>query len=331
MVNSRATYIAMLLLTALLSSCYHRPVRTSDAFVQYSEEQLDSISFQTTHHYTDNYNFVVRSDSMALIRQQPEEYLSMMPVDTFHVYRHEPLVVADIRIMPIDSVDTVWVQLARDQFTFGWSRESTLLKNVSPDDPISQFITVFSNVHLLIFLVVISLFAFSYLLLYLQKKKAPLVHFRDIDSFYPTLLALLVAASATFYASIQMFAPDTWQHFYYYPTLNPFGVPVILGIFLVSVWAILIIGIATFDDVLRHLSYTDSLLYLSGLFAVCALNYIIFSITTLYYIGYFLWVVYAMAAIWRYLRRHRTRYLCGNCNHALREKGRCPYCGTVNE
>ena len=42
---------------------------------------------------------------------------------------------ADIRIMSVDSIDSVWVQVARDQQTFGWIHESKLLPNVVPDDP----------------------------------------------------------------------------------------------------------------------------------------------------------------------------------------------------
>ena len=78
--------------------------------------------------------------------------------------KYERLVVADIRIMPADSIDSVWVQLARDQYTFGWIHESQLLPKVTPDDPISQFISVFSDVHLLVFLIVIILIAVAYVM-----------------------------------------------------------------------------------------------------------------------------------------------------------------------
>ena len=77
------------------------------------------------------------------------------------------------------------------------------------------------------------------------KKNAHIVHFNDISSFYPTLLAVIVALSAAFYASIQLFAPETWREFYFHPSLNPFSQPLLLNIFLVLVWAMLIIGLAT--------------------------------------------------------------------------------------
>lgn len=305
--------------------------RQKSGDIVYTEDQIDSLTFYATHHYTDNYNFVVKSDSIILVSQQPEEYLGHLAVDTFVVRRNEHLVVADIRIIPADSIDSVWVQVARDQFTFGWTRESALLPNVVPDDPISQFISAFSDKHLLCFIVIILGIGIAYLMRHLLKKQAKIVHFNDIDSFYPTLLALLVASSATLYSSIQLFASDSWQHFYYHPTLNPFTTPLLLSIFITSVWAILIVAIAAIDDARKLLPIGEALLYLCGLAAVCAINYIVFSLTTLIYIGYLLLIAYLVFAFRRYFKRSRNHYICGNCGAKLHSKGRCPQCGVINE
>ena len=317
---------ALLAFTSCYSNYGHRGVLTG-----YSERQRGSISFYDKHHYTNNYNFVVKSDSLVLLRQQPEELLSHFDTDSVVVYRHDNLVVADIRVLPADSVDSVWVQLARDQETFGWTHESTLLKKVEPDDPISQFISTFSDIHLLIFLGIIALMGSAYLMRKIAKKNAKIVHFNDIDSFYPTLLAILVASAATFYASIQLFAPETWRHFYFHPTLNPFTVPTILSIFLVSVWAMLIVALAVVDDVRKQMPLGEAVLYLCGLAGVCAIDYIVFSITTLYYIGYILWAAYIFFALQRYWFHARCCYVCGNCGAQLHCKGRCPYCGMWND
>ena len=107
--------------------------------VEYSDRQLDSISFSTTHHYTNKFNFLVFKDSLELMRQQPEEYISGLPVDTFAVKKNHLLVVTDIRMVPQDSIDSVWVQLATENNDFGWIQESKLLPRVVPDDPISEF------------------------------------------------------------------------------------------------------------------------------------------------------------------------------------------------
>ena len=323
--------LALLVMVLLLSGCYHQQPKHNEGTADLTEEQLDSLSFSASHHYSNNYNFVVKADSLPLIRQQPEEFVTDVALDTLYVKRHDHVAVADIRIVPANGEDSVWVQLARDQSTFGWINESQLLPSVVPDDPISQFISTFSDVHLLIFLVVICVIGMLYLALKIVRAKAFLVHVRDIDSFYPTLLALLVAASATFYASIQLFAADTWRHFYYHPTLNPFSVPLLLSVFLTSVWAILIIGLATIDDVRHKLPFSDAMLYLCGLAGVCAVNYIVFSISTLYYVGYPLLLGYGYWAIRRYLAYNRSRFTCGNCGAALHSKGRCPHCGSFNQ
>jgi hypothetical protein len=277
----------------LLTGCYNHGQRTPDAW-DLTEQQLDSISFSTTHHYTQNYNFVVTTGSLPLADNLPD-----MAFDTMYVVRGERVVVAEITTVPTDSIDSVWVKVARDQVTQGWIRESELLKGVSPDDPISQFIDLFSNTHLLIFLALCVIVLAFYAMRRLFRRRAYIVHFNDIDSFYPTALCLLVAASATLYASIQMFGAESWRHFYYHPSLNPFALPVHLGIFVASVWALIIVGLATVDDVFHQLPATDAVLYLAGLSAVCAVDYVVFSIFTLYYVGYALFIAYAVFAITR--------------------------------
>lgn len=303
--TSKMVVAVLLGMVFMLSSCYHRHGQRQQpaAFVEYSDRQLDSISFSTTHHYTNKFNFLVFKDSVNLIQQQPEEVLSGLEIDSFSVQKNHLLVVTDIRMVPQDSIDSVWVQLATEDNTFGWSRESNLLPRVVPDDPISEFIMTFSNVHLLIFLVIILIITLLYLVRKIFHSNGKIVHFNDIDSPYPTALVLMVSISATFYATIQTFEPEVWRQFYFHPTLNPFAVPRILGFFLASVWSILIIGLACVDEVHHRLPVGDGLLYMSGLAGVCALDYIIFSVTTLYYIGYVILIAYVYFAIRAYVKK----------------------------
>ena len=327
------TYI-IVLITIVLSGCYHDKSERKSLHYTNTATTDSPASRQGHEHrcYSRNFNFVVKEDSIPLISQQPEETLNGLLTDTTYVKRHDRLVVADIRILPNDRHDSVWVQVARDQSTIGWTHESLLLKNAVPDDPISQFISTFSDTHLLIFLVIISIIAISYSLRIMLKKKAYIVHVNDIGSIYPTLLCVTVAVAATFYSSIQKFMPEIWQQFYFHPSLNPFAVPLVLGVFLSSVWAILILSIATFDDVRNQLPLTQAILYLCGTAAICAANYIVFSITTLYYVGYVLLFAYVLFAAYRYI--HTTtayKYVCGNCGHRLKSKGVCPHCGADND
>lgn len=293
--------ILLLLFPLFLSSCYRKRGESQPGgLVTYSQRQLDSINFSATHHYTNKYNFVVKRDSLLLIAQQPEEYVNGMPVDTFGVEGGHLLVVSDIRTIPQDSVDTVWVQLATERGRIGWTHESALLRQVVPDDPISQFISTFSDIHMLVSLVIIVLIALIYLVHKIRSDNAKIVHFNDIDSPYPTVLVLLVSASAAFYATIQNFWPQVWQQFYFHPTLNPFAVPPVLGFFLICVWAILIVGVTCLDEVYHRMMAGEGILYLFGLLAVCAIDYIVFSVTTLYYLGYPLLLVYFWYSISRW-------------------------------
>ena len=305
------SFFHFFIFSLLLVSCYNRGPITPDAW-NLTEQQLDSISFYTTHHYTQNYNFIVTGDSLVVVAQEPgamaipdvvsalTSHLSpLTSLDSITLRKNERIVVADIMTVPSDTIDSVWVKVARDQLTFGWIHEKELLAKVSPDDPISQFIDLFSNVHLLVFLAFCVVVVAAYGVRRLMRRGAKIVHFNDIPSFYPTTLCLLVASSAVLYSSIQLFGPESWRHFYYHPSLNPFGMPLHLGLFVTSVWAIIIVGIATVDDVTKHLPLGSAILYLSGLTAVCAVDYVIFSITTLYYVGYPLLVAYFIFALRR--------------------------------
>lgn len=320
----------MLSVCLLCTSCYQQPGQTNDAWMV-TEAQMDSISFYTAHHYTKNYNFLVKADSLPLVVQPPAEVISEMLVDTVYVKKKDVVVVADIMTISTDTIDSVWVQVARDQQTIGWTHENDLLTAVAPDNPISQFIDRFSDQHLLVILAFVVLVGALYVIMKLARRNAKIVHFNDIPSFYPTLLAILVAASAVFYSTIQLAAPDSWRHYYYHPTLNPFAVPLHLELFLFSVWAMLVVAMAAFDEIYRRLSASDAILYGLGLIGVCAANYVVFSISTLYYVGYPLLAVYVSWAVWRYHRRARRKLLCGRCGAPISQKGACPHCGAINE
>lgn len=297
---NKTIHLLLLFLSFTLLSCYNQHKPSTDAW-DLTKRQVDSISFSTTHHYSQGYNFIVKADSLRLSCQQPDE----LPFDSVTIYKGDRVVVADFMAMPTDTVDTVWVKIARDQLSQGWLHETTLLDGVEPDDPISQFIDTFSDTHTLIFLSLVAVVGAVYGIRRLMRRKLPLVHFNDIDSPYPTTLAMLVAASATLYASIQLFDPDSWQHFYYHPSLNPFALPPQLALFVSSVWAIVIVALAVVDELRRLLTIGQSILYLCGLAAVCAICYIVFSLSTLYYIGYPLLAIYFIFAIRQYLQRNK--------------------------
>ena len=113
----------LMLLTSLTMSCGRQqtaslPMGDSIQLTKIDSLRADSLDFRIKHHYTENYNFEVINDSLALQVQIPEEAINNMPLDTIYVAKGELVVVADIRILPADSVDSVWIQLARNNNEF---------------------------------------------------------------------------------------------------------------------------------------------------------------------------------------------------------------------
>ena len=302
----------ILLLALLLSSCHYR------------EEEA------TLYEVGDNFELCV--DSLALQGSQP---LHNLPVDTLCeqpvVSLGNPLVVAETIVIPEDSVDSIWVKRARDQYTMGWVHERDFLESVVPDDPISLFIHIFSKCHLWLFGV---LFAISMAVLLWQtfgQKRRHAFFFRDILSPYPTFLLITLAASALLYAGIQHYVSETWQFYYYHPTLNPFGLPPVLSLFLCSVWVLLILALATLSEVFRLLPTAEAVLYLFSLLAPAVLCYLISTLVAVSpAVGYILFALFALTLFLRYYRHSRPRFLCGACGKRLRELGKCPYCGAEN-
>ena len=141
-----------------------------------------------------------------------------------------------------------------------------------------------------------------------------------------------MAFCATLYETMQVFVPDTWEHFYYNPTLSPFRVPLVLALFLSGLWAFVVVLVATVDVLFRRLPLTTAVFYLLGLASACIFCYFFFILTTGIYVGYVFLVLLAALFV-RVLRRslHTSLYRCGHCGEALSQKGTCPYCGALNE
>jgi hypothetical protein len=317
-------------LTVLLSACHYEHPELSDNWA-ITNDQRDSLTFALTHHYSLNYNFSVTADSLSLLADIPADAVhALVTIDSVSVYHGDKLVVADVRSIPSDST-VIWVKVARDQETMGWLPENVLLQGVVPCDPISQFIHAFSNRHLFALYILAGIAALFYLWRRKRHQKMPMVIFNDINSFYPTLLCLLTAIAATLYGTIQKFVPDTWEEYYYHPTLNPFGQPFVLAAFLVFVWLILIVAIAMVDDVRRQLDRSAAITYLFSLMCMELVLYIFFSLTTPIYLGYVLLPVFCWIAVRRYMKRYTSRYVCGQCGQPLTHLGRCPHCGAINE
>lgn len=318
-----------------LSSCFYE----HRAMDERRELIVSGNSFEaSTHtHCVPGCNFVVRVDSFFLRTEIPLLASQLMDQpDSLPLYYGDELIVADIAFVPDDSVNGVWVKLAHDQTTQGWVRESELLPSVSPDDPISIAIDFFSSQHLLVTLLLVLCVLCVVIAQRLYKRKmmpesARFFRLSIPSSPYPFFLATTMAGSAVFYTSIQLFTPLTWEQFYFSPTLNPFAVPPLLGAFLFSLWAMVLFLLASIDDAFRQLSFTCATFFILFLFAVLAVLYLFFSLTTLVYLGYPLFLLFVVISFRFYFRYQRARFRCGHCGTLLHNKGYCPHCGRQNK
>lgn len=324
-------WLLVALCSLVFASCYQSS--DSDDPWTMSDSSVYSLDFMNRHHYGLNYNFKVSDDTLWLQSDRPmhTDVQGTYSYDSLYLQKGDLVVVADLAIIPEDSVDSVWVKVARDQSTMGWVHEKNLLQKVVPDDSISEFIYVFSNKHLLYFLSALVVLFSIYLVRRMRRKRFRMVFYDDISSFYPTGLCLVIATAAVLYALIQQNNPSQWVEFYFHPTLNPFGQPFVLGAFLSTVWLMLILSIAVLDDVLRQLPLAEAIPYLLVLLGVCMLCYLFFSVATLYYIGIPCWMVFVVWALRRYYRHGYSRYICGKCGAKMKKKGTCPRCGAWNE
>ncbi len=315
--------LCLVLASALCTSCrYKEPHFTeTDSIPQLT---IDSLSYLYKYHYTLGTNLIVQADTLLL---------SQLPIADVYdtLYKGDTVAVAEFMLNPADSVDSIWVKVAHDEVLQGWVREKSVDESFVPINLISKFISLFSNMHEGIFVAFMVLFVIVYLLRRWKHEKLQLVFYHDIDSAYPILLCFLTAFCATLYESIQMFWPETWEHFYFNPTLNPLHVPFILSLFLLGVWGIVIVLLAAVEETLKMLNLSAAFFYLTGLIAACIICYLFFIFAVHIFIGYPLLVYFLYRIIRKAIGSHTYQYRCGRCGALLREKGRCPSCGTVNE
>ena len=288
---------------------------------------------ETERPYSVGYNFRVHADSLLLQEDRPMHWCQgvAQSSDSLWVFGDDHLVVAAITIIPEDCVDSVWVKVARDQATMGWTHESALLAAVSPDDPISQFVRIFSSHHLPWFLAFITAASLAIGVRHLRRRHLPRLY--DLPSAYPTLLSSTLAVATTTYAHIQHYLPEQWVRFYFHPTLNPLAQPAELCLFLLCVWLLLLLSIAVADAAFSQLRSIAAVAYLATLLAACILIYLLLSLASQLsiYLTYALCALYILATLIYYFTHVRAHYLCGRCGAKMRQKGVCPRCGAVND
>ncbi len=265
------------------------------SLLQLSPQQVDSIMFRLTHHYTNNFNFIVKADSLTLTPREGD-----IIQDTCTIYDRDIIAVAEIKFMPGDSIDSIWVKVAHDQFTMGWIPEHELLKGTTPDDTISEMLDALSTSRAIWMSALVVLGICAFIFRDGKMKKPQLLKFEEMASPYPLLFIALVAIMASLYASVQNFVPEFWQEYYFHPTLNPFVLPPLMASLVVLMWLVIITFIAVIDEVYHHFYIVPGITYLIELCGVAMLVYLIISWTTLIYVGYALLFLLIVALIWAY-------------------------------
>lgn len=276
---------------------------TDSTLINLSPQQIDSIVFRLTHHYSNNFNFIVKADSLTLIPREGD-----IIQDTCRVYDGDLIAVAAIKATPGDSIDSIWVKVAHDQNTMGWIPERQLLKGATPDDPVSQMLDALSSSRAIWMsaFVVLGIIAF-----FLRKGKnvaMPIIfRLEEMTSPYPLFFLILVALMASLYASVQKFVPEFWQEYYYHPTLNPLILPPVMAVLVVLAWLVVITFIAVIDEVYHHFYLAQGVTYMLELSSLGMIIYLLISWTTFIYIGYALLIALLYFAGYTYVKHIAPR------------------------
>ena len=309
---------------------------STDTVPKLTPQQVDSVVFRLTHHYGPNFNFELKADSMILVPREGD-----LIQDTCVVRNKDLLVVAQIkRIEASDSTmeDTFLIKVAHDQTTMGWVKESELLENAVPDDPISQLIDFMTGSRAIWMSSFLGFGVIAFFFRKMRKQKMSIslsdlkvVDLIEMDSFYPPLLLILVACVAALYASVQNFVPEFWQEYYFHPTMNPLLLPPIMAVLVTLVWLTLIVIVAVVIEVYNNFYSFRGIIYLFEIAGLCMLVYLLISWTILIYVGYLLLPILIAYLIYYYFKYIRCTMTCGHCGRKIRGKGICKHCGAINE
>ncbi len=330
----------LLLMVIAVTAC-HYPHK-EDRWVSADEHKTDSVAFREIHHYWCGENFVA-VDSFFIQERQPDAHFAYAQDNNITVRKGDAMVVQEIVPDTQSCPGTYWIRIttvgnpesadAVQTPRNGWVTEKILLSHSVPDSPISRFIYIFSNQRLKLVMIFIASGLLLYILQAYRRRHIYLVYFHDINSFYPTLLCMIVAGAALLYQSLQELVPETWVEYYFHPTLNPLNpqLPFVMNVFLAAVWLIIFISIAVVDELRQLPNFTQAVMYVISLFGFCAFLYTVFTLLPPFPAGYVVLPLYWIGSILYFKLRQRPMYFCGFCGKNIPDLGKCPHCGAVNK
>ncbi len=324
--------ILMLALSAALGACDGMHSRHS--VVAFDSTAVDSAQAYALTAYDVGYNFTVRADSLMLMDERPMHWSEGVSSESGTVMLHagDRIVVASIVVIPEDTTDSIWVQVARDQQTMGWTHQGTLLQGTSPDDPISTLMHYIARRPNLV-LMLLGAATLALCLLYRHRHpRTPLICADDITAAAPSLLLSCAVAAALLHTYIMHAVPQEWVRFYFHPSINPLTQPPALRAFIIAVWGMVAASVASAEAAFTLLPLRQAPVYLLSLAAMATI--LTEAITMLQAIPLLAAAtgLAAIAGIARHYMSHtRARYICGRCGTGLHDKGRCPRCGAWND
>ncbi len=339
----------LLLLFVLISftSCHYRQDR--DAWKPNDEVMIDSVEFRRVHHYWKGYNFCSADTFSVASRPAFAPTLIYTRDSMSHIEEERIIAVQDIRRdTTANGEGAVWLKIvvgAKEGFgaaerpkkpTVGWIREADFIKCVVPDTPVSKIIHILGNECFRIVLFCIAAAVMCVVALTLWRRWRARRALLARVSPYVLLFNFVLCGALVLHRSIWHYAPETWEEYYFYPSLNPFTphLPPVIAAFVFSLWMLLIAALAavnahrrtttTFGEwckAVLHMFVTGFVLF--GFFAV-VVPFSLLYVAMLAYWGF------VLMRYWRH-SRGRMPYICGNCGRSLRALGPCPHCGALNE
>ena len=306
-----ATRYIWLIVTALclLASCSYHSTEHNNKWTL-TQSQRDSIAFSTYHHYNVGYNFLCTADSLWLHPHPEGMALNLdYPQENTYLYEDDDFVITEVfRNKNIDktTLDSIWLCVGSDGIPLGWISEYELLHNATPVDPISRFMDACHRLtHRLNGMFGNNVIIPLLLLLISFQIKSAKIHIIKEKSIYIHLFSIAAITSGCILATIKCLMPELWQHFYFYPSLNPVGQPPMLALYLSTVWLSIILFLAIFFDLKDKTSFGRLLLTMTLAAILAILLYYGCSMLRPLYLVCIVYVVFVTAVVWDIIHNHK--------------------------
>lgn len=291
--------------------------------------KVDTSGFRQRYHFWVNEEFLL-TDSLILRNVEQNSQVSQK-ADSLSLQQGVRVLVLNIEQRLVANNDSLQVLISADYEHWGWVGADEFSQKILSTHWVSRLFWNFSQYRGWWLGLIVGCGLLFLLWRKMSQGRWQIVHFNDMKSFYPTLLCLVVSASALLYGSLREFTPNVWRVFFVDPTLNPFTYEHwSLQVFVGSLWLMGILVLAVIDDLRKHPGVINGVTYFLSLIGVCLLLYSWFSWSVRYYVGYVFLPIYYTFALYRHCCYNRSPYRCGHCGAAMQQVGKCAACGTFN-